>query len=219
MKAYLNPMLCLLIIVGLVVVPSSAQALRFDFDNKKELDEWEILSGQWEVVDGALKGGTDGGEGLIVMGDDKWGDYTVEMKIKSPKEPIIFGVVARLTAPDQLYAISMVGDGGRRDICLNRRAGGWNRVTQANTDVKEDTWYVERVICEGKRFQAFVDDKMTFDFDDPTHKRGKVGVRVWADRVEIDYFKVDGPGIPKSPDLAVQPDEVLATTWGRVKKR
>jgi hypothetical protein len=220
MKAYLAWILCLLAVaIYQAILPTPSQALRFDFDDEGELDEWEVISGQWRVEDGALKGGTDSGEGIIVVGEPAWADYTAEMKIKSVEEPVIFGLITRLIAHNQYYVVSIVRmDGGARQDIRGYESGR-NQLVQADMPVEEDTWYVEVVKCEGDHFQAWADGKKMLEFNHGAYERGKAGVRVWADQIEIDYFQMDGPGIPKSPGLAVEKSHSkLATIWGRIRQ-
>jgi hypothetical protein len=221
MKAYLTCILYLLVVaICQAILLSSAHALRFDFDDKGEMDEWEVISGQWRVEDGALKGGTDSGLGIIVVGDPEWADYTVEMKVKSVDEPVIFGLVTRLVAPNQYYVVSIVRmDGGARQDIRGYQDGN-NQLVQADMPVQEDTWYIETVTCEGNHLQAWADGKEMLEFNHDAYDQGQVGVRVWSDQVEIDYFKVDGPGIPPSPEMAVlEPYDTISTAWGEIKQR
>jgi len=204
---------------GILLEP--AQALLFDFNNKKELDEWEVLSGEWEVKDGVLKGGTDSGEGIILTGDATWGDYTVEMKIKSVGQGqfIAYGFALRLNAPNQLYTFSMDNGEGKEKAIGWVNAGGWKSLGQKEMKVKKDTWYIQRATFDGKHFQGWVDGEKVLEYDEGTYNQGQVGVRVYSDKVEVDYFKVDGHGIPQSPDSLVQLHGKLSTTWGKIKQR
>jgi len=71
-----------------------AWSLFYDFENKAQLGDWEIIGGDWEIEDGVLKGenvpaapGFDHGPG-IVIGEDTWTDYVFELKMKMEEEKL-----------------------------------------------------------------------------------------------------------------------------------
>ncbi len=45
-------------------------------------------------------------------------------------------------------------------------------------------------------------------------KKGMVGIRVWNAIMSVDYFDINGPGIPAT---AVEYKEKMATSWGEIK--
>jgi hypothetical protein len=106
------------IFVALLVVVLCGQAkagqIKFDFENEKQLKDWEVISGDWEIKDGIITGefakpapGSDNGVG-IVYGDKNWTDLTLEVKIRSDaggtNAP---GPIARFT--DIQMELTMVG--------------------------------------------------------------------------------------------------------------
>jgi len=68
---------------------AKAGQIKFDFEDAKQLKEWEVISGDWKIKNGIITGefakpapGSDNGVG-IVYGDVNWTDYTLELKIRS----------------------------------------------------------------------------------------------------------------------------------------
>lgn len=76
-----------ILVFTLMAFSLTAWGLRFDFENEKQLKDWEVVSGEWSIEEGALviknvkpHQGWDHGAGLI-CGDLKWKDYVLKVKM------------------------------------------------------------------------------------------------------------------------------------------
>ena len=73
------------LVLGLMIVDSTT-ALMFDFEDKKQLDNWEVVgNAQWEIKDGVLVCNEPAGtrqQQRLELKDIVFTDGTIEFKIK-----------------------------------------------------------------------------------------------------------------------------------------
>jgi len=122
--------------------------------------DWDLFSGDWSIIDGALRQ-TSGDENCrVFIGDISWTDYTLSLK-------------ARKLGGSEGFLISF---GGRDGENITWNMGGWGN-TQHGLDVpgavdafvpgKIETgrWYDIRVEIKGASVKCFLDDKLVQQAD------------------------------------------------------
>jgi hypothetical protein len=213
---------CLVLILFPV---GSGQALFFDFEDNAQLDEWEIISGTWQLVkDEITNSSVVSGEGaddlILAIGDDTWTDYTVEFEANGLTDDI--GIVFRLQDINNYFGFLLAPNldlsewflkaGGGFDENLGEKGG--------NFGISTNEWHKYKLVVEGMQASIFVDDQEAFDPLDimDGFEQGRIGLRQWGDHGHYDNVLISGPGIPRSPgESAIEPNGKLASAWGRIK--
>lgn len=213
---------CLVLILFPV---GSGQALFFDFEDNAQLDEWEVISGTWQLENDEISNSSvASGEGLddliLAIGDDTWTDYTVEFEACGLTDDI--GIVFRLQDINNYYGFLLAPSvslsewflkaGGAFDENLGEKGD--------NLGISTNEWHKYKLVVEGMQASIFVNDEEAFDPLDimDGFEQGRIGIRQWGDHGHYDNVLISGPGIPRSPgESATEPNGKLASAWGHVK--
>lgn len=223
----LFPILCLVpAFLVLILFPlGSGQALFFDFEDNAQLDEWEIISGTWqlendEIINSSVASGEGADDLILAIGDDTWTDYTVEFEANGLTDDI--GIVFRLQdinnycgfllAPNLDLSEWFLKAGGAFDENLGEKGN--------NLGVSTNEWHKYKLVVEGMQASIFVDNQEAFDPLDimDGFEQGRIGLRQWGDHGHYDNVLISGPGIPRSPgESATEPNGKLVSAWGYIK--
>lgn len=228
-----------LICISLLFWTLSAWGLLYDFESKAQLQDWDIIGGEWKIENGVLKGenvpavaGFDHGPGIVV-GEDTWTDYTLELKMKM-EEGKLGGPIIRYTDEEnwhwfepwktQFYLRPHV-DG--EDQAPDPIPGAlWDR----GEEFQDGEWHTYKIKAEREDIAAWVDGEKVLEFTynklewgRPAHPvkegllRGKVGLMTWTSDMGVASFddvRIEGPGIPGTAVYALGK---LAVTWAHIK--
>lgn len=197
---------------------NSVYALFYDFENANQEKDWTLFAGK-----GRIEGGryiiekTNANDAISVIGTPDWTDCTVVCKAKLLEGSADnMGLVWRLLDGKTFYVISIrmdqrVGYCG----CLNGTwMNGGSPINPQPFETKVGKDYEMKLIVKGKKFQFYVDGKDMGEWEHEELKKGMVGVRVWNAIMAVDYFDINGPGIPAT---AVEYKEKIAAKWGQIK--
>lgn len=204
---------------------NSGYALFFDFEDKAQLEEWNVISGTWQIEsDKVNKSNVISGEGvddlILAIGDESWTDYTVEFEASGLTDDI--GIVFRLQDINNYYGFLIAPSLNMSEWFL-KKDGGFDENVGKKGDSRGITineWHKYKLVVEGMQARIFVNDKEPFD---PLKlmngfEKGGIGLRQWADHGHYDNVVISGPGIPFSPgQMAVGPNGKLAGVWGKIK--
>lgn len=214
----------------------SSLALKFDFNDPKQLDDWEVLNnvgGKWEIVDKALKITTASARwDFLGIKDIEFTDGTIQFKLKWLKGTYCeVGAAYRIQdKPDfanyQIH-ISTVEPALRWGYCIKALDGGTWGPDLPRPAVKDwgkapvDEWFEFKVEVKGDNHVTYggPEGKMEkiAEVKEGTLKKGRVGIVSYSGMLEetlIDDFEVNGPGIPSA---AVESDGKLSTTWAYIR--
>ena len=204
------------------VVLNSALALFYDFEDKNQLKDWDVLGeAKWEVEDGVLVCDEPAGtrqQQRLELKDVVFTDGTIEFKLKWLSGTYLEGgVFYRLQDDNNWYNthLSNVEQSDRWMAYVNGVLD-WTPVNLAKGLAKE-TWYELKLEASGKSHKVWVDGELLHEKKHDQFKQGKVAIGTWSAVVEnwhLDDFRINGPGI--SPD-AVNRQGKLTTTWGKIK--
>jgi hypothetical protein len=223
---------------------TTAQALDYDFEDKRQLNDWEVVGGDWKIQDGTLRGqhapaagGAGWGPGILI-GEDTWSDYELEFKMMVEKGisggP---GPVIRYQDPQNWYYFETwngkfflrprVVQEGLNDGAPDPIPGTvWEQADFPG----DGKWHDIKISAKGEDIAGWVDGKQVWKYTfnkvkwgrpaGPIKKgllTGRVGFTTWNAPESVgffDDFKLEGPGIKASP---VSPRGKLATMWGEIK--
>ena len=223
---------------------TTAQALDYDFEDKRQLkEEWEIIGGDWKIQNGVLRGqnapaagGNDHGPGIVV-GEEDWTDYVFEFKMMVEKGKNGPGPLIRYQDPQNWYYFeAWKGKFFLRPHLLKHgvKDGAPDPIPGTIWEQKDfpgdGKWHDIKISAEGENIAGWVDGKQIWKYTFNKIKwgrpaapvkqgllKGKVGFTTWSQPDSIGVFdnvRITGPGIP---GLSVSPDKKLATTWGQIR--
>ena len=228
------------ICVGLFLVTLPAWGVFYDFENKSQLKEWEVIGGDWKIENGVLKGenvpaapGFDHGPGIVV-GEDSWTDYVFELKMNVETDKL-GGPIIRYIDPQNWYWF----EAWRTQFYLRPHVNGEDQAPDPIPDAfwdrekefQDGQWHTYKIEAEGENITVWFDGEKVLDFTynklnwgRPAHAvkegllHGKVGLMTWTGDMgmaSFDDVSVEGPGIPGSK---VEPNGHLSLTWGAIKR-
>jgi hypothetical protein len=197
--------------------PPVSQALIWDFNDKAQEADWQVISGTCGIDGDAYKIGDPAAEALALTGESGWTDYTITCK-------------ARLTQPGGFNNIAIAfraADDGNDEYMFmleggRQQAEWWKKIGGAYTEIRTDPleidiegWFNFKVVVKGNAFEGYYEDELISVIEDKDLVKGKVGARIYGCTSHIDDFDVNGPGIPLT---SVEATGKLAGTWGSIKK-
>ena len=238
-----------IIVVVLFLLPFPAVAGTFveTFDDQ-DLGEWQELirndaaPGSWEVVNRELQAiSPDSWTRLLTIGDKRWRNYTIEVKVKPLEKhgPGNIVIAARIKETQLMFC--EIGDQlfpGSNVICRSGNFHGNQTVLlhfEAHPLLTLNTWSTLKLSVMDRIFILWINDTKIVetgdDFilihDDQKFKEkaggidnfltGGAGFGLTNYTARFDNITITGEGIPDKGKLSVIPQAKLATTWGRLK--
>ena len=85
----------------------SISALTWDFKTQKQMDDWEVINGEWEIKDGKLLGTQQKTYIGVVAGDVNWKDYLLKVKWEKTVGPYTYLMVRLQKDPLSYYTIEI----------------------------------------------------------------------------------------------------------------
>ena len=82
--------------------------------------------------------------------------------------------------------------------------------------VENEEWLDVKVVVEGEVFKFYINGELQGEQKDNTYKTGMIGVWGWETGASFDDVTITGDNVKDT--LAVEPNNKLATTWGRLKR-
>ena|GEM_PF-121549 len=224
-----NKMWSVFWLIGLLTILSAGsvypkeKGLLFSDDFSRGADEWEQISGTWEVENGEYVGN---GEGLTTAGDEGWTDYVYEVRMKtdeSGSQSWNVGIITfRFSDPDNWYFVLLHTN---RTMELGKRFNGQHTPGLQNVSgvANPRQWNTIRIEVKKDNIKIYVNGKKKIDYTDPEPiENGKIGfwmngnsvarfddVRVWeygkAPEMEKVEEKKEQPLKEKTKEEAVKP--------------
>src|SRR5687767_15581280 len=118
---------------------------------------------------------------IFLTGDAEWSDYTVEAGVKPLSLNDMAGLVFRYHTNRHYYLFSLTG--GKRARLLVRlplektlRIAEWRELGAVEFPYDTKKYYRLKVVNEGPRIRAFIDDRMVLEASDGEIVKGKVGL-------------------------------------------
>ena len=152
-------------------------------DDFNDLDQWQVIRGNWSIEDGNLciKRG-----GRIFADIPQSGDYQVVLSGAEMTRGNGFGIMFRASnySRDNSYIFQYDPGYARGSMIFRERANGREyRPSATNRLGRDYSWYNTphdiRVVVSGDTFTAFVDDEQVLQTQDSTWTEGGIGLRSW----------------------------------------
>jgi len=210
-----------LLILRVICVPLmlifclSVSALTWDFENQKQMDDWEVINGDWEIKEGRLLGTQQTTYIGVVAGDVGWKEYTMTVKWEKTAGTYTYLMVRVQKDPLSYYTIEI---SQTNNVKVFRRDAGQHTnlfpgKPLADAGIRK---YEAEITVEQKDITVVINGEEITTFQDSKYTEGRIGVGGYASSNAFDEITVEGPGIPSA---AVTPESKLAATWCSIKNR
>ena len=213
-----------LMLLFVLLSPCLTFALRIEFDDKKDIADWELgPNATAKVANGKLELKCAGGDTGIYFGDPKWTDYKMEVHARKI-DGAYFHLFTRVHKPTQDFYfmeisynshtaghVYMFKGGSPKEI-----TGGDRPKRPESKDNKGGDAYTIIFEVKGETIKTYVDGKLMVETKDKTFKDGRPGLGGRESTVLYDYVEINGPGIAAT--TPVDRHGKLATMWGRMKQ-
>ena len=212
--------LSVIVLLGMLLsLPTFAGTQLWDFEEKH--DDWEVANGNWAIKDGIYQLDKGGKAEHSIVGDEKWDDYTVEAKIRLD-EGNWAGLIFRAQSEMEYYVYYLNVPNNKSELWRHSK-GAWDTRNAINSNipatkkvkVENEEWLDVKVIVEGDTFQLHINGELQGEQTDNTYKTGMIGVWGWETGASFDDVMITGDNVIDT--LAVDPNQKLTTTWGRLK--
>jgi len=219
----------LIIFVFIATIQSTLNAKTIFFDDfEKDLSSWKILGGNVTIVeDDTVKGNHvldfNGANQSIVAKNDEFRDlkdYIIEVKARAVEQlqwtevVILFRVQGDNNKYYQAYTNVHTTD---TNTTVNDGVAFKNFNTVGGIPVKIGQWFKKKVRIEGNNIQVFIDDKKYIDEKRSDFDKGTFGSRSATVHVQYDDWHVYDLSGPSQYPGAVEKENKLAITWGKIK--
>ena len=208
----------------LVLVASSGFAGEQTWSFDSDADDWKVANGAWSVEGGLYKLAKGGRAEHSLVGDAGWEDYTVEAKVRLD-EGNWAGVVFRAQSEMEYYVYYLNVPNNKTELWRHKQSAWDSRdkigeLAGQNITVANDEWFDMRIVVEGTSMKLWINGEEQGELKDETgagYAAGQAGVWAWETAASFDDVIVSGDAIASL--TPVEPQDKLATTWGRLKQR
>jgi alpha-N-arabinofuranosidase len=168
-------------------------------------------AGTWVIEDATVKTTERVTDRRVVFGDERWGDYEIELEARKTDGAEGFIVLFRVASAERFYWANL-GGWQNREHGFEKARGPLGAHVRGS--IEQGRWYQVRIRCEGSRYQAWLDGQKVLDATDGKDPilEGAIGLTGWDTRVEFRAIKVtslDGrtllEGLPPRSALAAAP--------------
>ena len=210
-----------MVLLGMLLsLPTFAGTQLWDFEEKH--DDWEVANGDWAIKGGIYQLERGGKAEHSLVGEEKWDDYTVEAKIRMD-EGNWGGLIFRAQSEMEYYVYYLNIPNNKSELWRHNK-GAWDTRNAINSNIgaagklkiENEEWYDVKVVVEGDLFQLHINGELQGEQTDSTYKTGMIGVWGWETGVSFDDVMITGDNVIDT--LSVDPNQKLATTWGRLKQ-
>jgi alpha-N-arabinofuranosidase len=157
--------------------------------------EWLPPGGIWRKRNGEVEQSALEENVRLTFGDSSWTDYDYTLEAQKTGGNEGFLILFRVKSEKEFYWLNLGGWGNtqhglERGTAAEQR---WHLIdTPQPGKIETGRWYRIRVRCEGRHYEAWLDDLQVLDFTDDAKAilRGKVGVGTWATQVKFRHIRV-----------------------------
>jgi len=204
------------LLLSTLAFPAILFGLEYDFEDPKQLDDWNVVSGDWTIENGKLVGTMPNEYTGIYVGDFGWTDYTFEVEATRVAGNYVY-INFRVQENDSLDRYDFEASYSSNTMTIYSWINSaYNEIIPGGkpgrTAKPDGDTHIYRVEVSGNSIKAYVDDKLHFEFEDESFESGRIGLGGYGSTVQFDNLKITGTGIK-----AVDPACKLSVAWGRVK--
>ena len=183
--------------IASVLAASSAFMGFYEDFSTLDRSKWSVISGDWSVKNGMLKGSTGGGDGLLFYTERAYRDFILECRINVENRE--GSLVFRAKDKNNLYILVFnpkFSKDSQGSFLVIRRIGGKDTYF-AGLELykKNNEWIKAKIEARGKIIKIYADDNLVISVEDDNFSAGLVGLRIFGDILNgcdayFDDFKV-----------------------------
>jgi len=170
------------------------RCLCYDFDEPMDWNVWNVVSGNWSVLNGSLEG-LSSAEGLIYSRDVIWKECTLTARVK---------ITGDSQTAEAAFCFCFVDTGNFYWAglgCWGHRVSVSRMVAHVpeemvfsgdSAEIVKDFWYIVTIKISGDTIMVYVDNVLELTIKDPIFTNGMIGVRPWDSHIIVDYITVSG---------------------------
>ncbi|MBM3235439.1 DUF1080 domain-containing protein [Candidatus Poribacteria bacterium] len=194
-----------------------AHGLKYDFENRAQFDDWEVIDGDWKIADGQLNG-KQGAKyvGIVLPESEKWTDFTVKADVTRSSGTYTYFVVRFSKAePLTTYLVEVTTENLK--VWKEDAGAGANLSSNPLPDAAKwlGTLHKFQIDVKKDQIDVYIDGKKSASVNDKTFSKGKFGLGGYNSENLFDNLEFTGPGIFQ----AVKPTGKLSTTWANIKRQ
>jgi len=210
------------------IIQDGKEIYRSDFSSN--MNAWRPVSGEWKIVDGALRQESNANDCRIMIKDLTSADCTIELKARKISGAEGFLILFR-TPNDQIKSWWNIGGwGNSRHAIESSGAAGQDVAGKIETG----RWYDIRMELKGNTIKCFLDNKLIHDLKLPAQralyavasraeKNGELIVKVVnvtdeAVETQINLAGLKNPPASASVNVLTAPDGAAENTLDEPKK-
>jgi hypothetical protein len=202
-----------LLVASMVAVPAGAQIyFSDDFEDPAASEgNWEVVTGQWQVVDGVYHQSSTADPWLVSMvAADRWNDDWVEYTIEFDVRPLTEGdapvnVLFRVQDPvpqiwsdrngpnTHMYRWIVNGWTNSESRPYIYNEGTSTMLAQTNNSLEVGSWHHIMLVVTQTGMAGYVDDVEMFDVQHAEWTQGRVGIHAYSGMMDFDNLIVYGP--------------------------
>lgn len=149
---------------------TSGDQLLFDAANMDDITKLAIEGGEWSLGDGTIRQQAARGNSRALIGDTRWGDCTIRLKVRKHDRRGGIRILSRCS-PGGSHLEWIIGGGGNTDHTLMAHMASHsdtpNVVDQVQGSLDADQWHDVRVELEGTQVRCYLDGKLMHEASVP----------------------------------------------------
>jgi hypothetical protein len=154
-----------------------------------------VSGGDWKSADGVLEQTGSDTPALLLFGDKKWKDYTLELEAQKTGGDEGFLIAVRAKDADNLVWFNVGGWNNSRTAFEGITNGDKTDFAEKQTyasfvEVQQDKWHKLKVTVAGNKIEGFLDGKSACKFDAEVAPAGGVGIGTWSTQAKFRKIKV-----------------------------
>ena len=132
----------------------------YQSDFAKGTAGWQLVSGEWKTLDGALRQSAGGDNLMAIAGDPAWTDYTLTLKARKLGGSEGFLILFNVRDPQNMAHWNIGGWGNSR-FALETKDGGSNNEFGKGpaTGIETNRWYDIKIEVQGGNVSCYLDGK------------------------------------------------------------
>jgi alpha-L-arabinofuranosidase len=141
------------------ITVTQGDTVLFKSDFSKDLDGWEVLRGDWDVQDGALRQTTKDENPTVVAGDKNWTNYTLSLKARKLGGNEGFLVLFHVMGEND-YLWWNIGGWRNSQSALEMTSTGKPRMQisgRVPCKIESNRWYDIRIKVDNRKIRCYLD--------------------------------------------------------------
>ena len=158
----------------------------------------DVTGGEWTSDKGVVTQTSSDTPALLLFGDKKWKDYTVELEAQKTDGDEGFLISVRASDDQNLVWFNVGGWGNTRTAFEGITNGdktdfGDDQTYSDFVEVQTGKWHKLKVTVLGNKIEGFLDGKSACKATATMRATGRIGIGTWSTQAKFRNIKVTAP--------------------------